>query len=198
MLVIPHLPLAPASCPCLPPPACSYDHVCKLWDARQSRCLMSVDHGSPIESVAFFPSGGPHTWPACRPFCCSFLLQSRGASGAALCLLTAAMPACRQLLGAMLLTFTCCQPLLCPPLPPCLPRPLCLLLLLLPPLAGSLLVTAGGTDICIWHMLNSGQLVQRVTAHQKTVTSVLVAALAGAGAEPHVLSAGLDGHIKVQ
>lgn len=56
-------------------------------------------------------------------------------------------------------------------------------------------MTAGGTDICIWSMLGSGQLVQRVVAHQKTATSVLVAALAGA--EPHVLSAGLDGHIKV-
>lgn len=93
-----------------------YDHLCKLWDTRQLRCLASVDHGAPIESVAFFPSG-------------------------------------------------------------------------------SLLVTAGGTDICIWSMLGSGQLVQRVVAHQKTATSVLVAALAGA--EPHVLSAGLDGHIKV-
>jgi len=35
----------------------SYDHVCKLWDTRQLRCLTSVDHGAPIESVAFFPSG---------------------------------------------------------------------------------------------------------------------------------------------
>lgn len=37
---------------------CRYDHVCKLWDARQRRCLLTVDHGAPIESVAFFPSGG--------------------------------------------------------------------------------------------------------------------------------------------
>lgn len=93
-----------------------YDHICKLWDIRQLRCLASVDHGAPIESVAFFPSG-------------------------------------------------------------------------------SLLVTAGGTDVCIWSMLGSGQLVQRVTAHQKTVTCVLAAPLVGA--EPHVLSAGLDGHVKV-
>ena len=35
----------------------SYDHVCKLWDARQRRCLLSVNHGAPIESVAFFPTG---------------------------------------------------------------------------------------------------------------------------------------------
>ncbi|KAL4450608.1 hypothetical protein ABPG77_000964 [Micractinium sp. CCAP 211/92] len=93
-----------------------YDHVCKLWDTRQLQCLASVDHGAPIESVAFFPSG-------------------------------------------------------------------------------SLLVTAGGTDICIWSMFSSGRLVQRVIAHQKTATSVLVAALAGAKAQ--VLSAGLDGQIKV-
>jgi U3 small nucleolar RNA-associated protein 15 len=94
-----------------------YDHICKLWDARQRRCLLSVNHGAPIESAAFFPSG-------------------------------------------------------------------------------SLLVTAGGSDLCIWHVLQSGQLVQRVTAHQKTVTSVAIAALAGP--QPHVVSAGLDGHVKVR
>ena len=61
--------------------------------------------------------------------------------------------------------------------------------------AGSLLVTAGGTDLCFWQLLQSGQLVQRVTAHQKTITSVVVAALASS--QPHVVSAGLDGHVKV-
>lgn len=59
-----------------------------------------------------------------------------------------------------------------------------------------MLVTAGGTDVCIWHLLGSGQLVRRVTMHQKTITSVLVAAMAGA--EPHVMTAGLDGHVKVR
>lgn len=93
-----------------------YDHSCKLWDMRQLRCLATVNHGAPIESVAFFPTG-------------------------------------------------------------------------------SMLVTAGGTDICIWSMLGSGQLVQRITAHQKTATSVLVAAMAGD--RPHIMSAGLDGHVKV-
>lgn len=39
------------------PPVFRYDHICKLWDIRQLRCLASVDHGAPIESVAFFPSG---------------------------------------------------------------------------------------------------------------------------------------------
>ncbi|EFN51794.1 hypothetical protein CHLNCDRAFT_139756 [Chlorella variabilis] len=27
-----------------------YDHICKLWDVRQKRCLAGVDHGAPIES----------------------------------------------------------------------------------------------------------------------------------------------------
>lgn len=39
------------------PPSCRYDHTCKLWDLRQHRCLMQLDHGAPIESVAFFPTG---------------------------------------------------------------------------------------------------------------------------------------------
>ncbi|KAK9812594.1 hypothetical protein WJX72_000068 [[Myrmecia] bisecta] len=34
-----------------------YDHICKLWDVRSSECTMNLDHGSPIEDVAFFPSG---------------------------------------------------------------------------------------------------------------------------------------------
>lgn len=35
-----------------------YDHLVKLWDTRQRDCVMSVDHGYPVESVLFFPSGG--------------------------------------------------------------------------------------------------------------------------------------------
>ncbi|XP_014681803.1 PREDICTED: U3 small nucleolar RNA-associated protein 15 homolog [Priapulus caudatus] len=35
-----------------------YDHVVKMWDVRQKDCVMSVDHGHPVESVLFFPSGG--------------------------------------------------------------------------------------------------------------------------------------------
>lgn len=34
-----------------------YDHVCKVWDARSAQSVLSVDHGAPIEAVAFFPSG---------------------------------------------------------------------------------------------------------------------------------------------
>ncbi|GBF88130.1 hypothetical protein Rsub_00842 [Raphidocelis subcapitata] len=44
----------------------SYDHTAKLWDVRAggSRggggggAVMSLDHGAPVEDVAFFPSGG--------------------------------------------------------------------------------------------------------------------------------------------
>lgn len=45
-------------------------------------------------------------------------------------------------------------------------------------------------------MLGSGQLVQRITAHQKTATSVVVAPMVDA--EAHIISSGLDGHVKVQ
>jgi len=36
-----------------------YDHIVKLWDVRAGpQATMSVDHGAPVEDVAFFPSGG--------------------------------------------------------------------------------------------------------------------------------------------
>lgn len=36
-----------------------YDHTVKLWDVRAGpQCSMSLDHGAPVEDVAFFPSGG--------------------------------------------------------------------------------------------------------------------------------------------
>lgn len=34
-----------------------YDHVCKIWDARSAESVLNVDHGAPIEAVAFYPSG---------------------------------------------------------------------------------------------------------------------------------------------
>lgn len=34
-----------------------YDHICKLWDSRTQKAVTTVHHGSPIESLAFFPSG---------------------------------------------------------------------------------------------------------------------------------------------
>lgn len=41
----------------LPRCVCRYDHVCKLWDVRQQCAVASVDHGAPVESSTFFPSG---------------------------------------------------------------------------------------------------------------------------------------------
>lgn len=40
-----------------------YDHTVKLWDVRagggsSGGCSMSLDHGAPVEDLAFFPSGG--------------------------------------------------------------------------------------------------------------------------------------------
>ncbi len=34
-----------------------YDHRLKLWDIRSQECIMELDHGNPVESVLFFPSG---------------------------------------------------------------------------------------------------------------------------------------------
>lgn len=31
--------------------------MCKVWDARTQKSTMAFDHGAPIESLAFFPSG---------------------------------------------------------------------------------------------------------------------------------------------
>ncbi|XP_035213494.1 U3 small nucleolar RNA-associated protein 15 homolog [Stegodyphus dumicola] len=36
----------------------SYDHAVKMYDARSGSCVMSVDHGVPVESVLMFPTGG--------------------------------------------------------------------------------------------------------------------------------------------
>eukprot|EP00879_Flechtneria_rotunda_P019276 GHRR01020243.1.p1 GENE.GHRR01020243.1~~GHRR01020243.1.p1 ORF type:complete len:421 (+),score=116.30 GHRR01020243.1:737-1999(+) len=35
-----------------------YDHTVKLWDVRSAGCSMALDHGAPVEDLAFFPSGG--------------------------------------------------------------------------------------------------------------------------------------------
>jgi len=39
----------------------SYDHTARLWDVRsgsRSGAAMALDHGAPIEDLAFFPTGG--------------------------------------------------------------------------------------------------------------------------------------------
>ncbi|CAG9116738.1 unnamed protein product [Plutella xylostella] len=35
-----------------------YDHMVKLYDCRSNETVLSVDHGSPVESTLFLPSGG--------------------------------------------------------------------------------------------------------------------------------------------
>lgn len=97
-----------------------YDHMCKLWDVRSGKCILTLNHGHPVESLAFVPSG-------------------------------------------------------------------------------SMLVTAGGPTVCAWDLFSGGRMLQRMTSHQKTVTSVLVAPGAGprSSAGPRIMSASLDGHVKV-
>ncbi|XP_004929632.2 U3 small nucleolar RNA-associated protein 15 homolog [Bombyx mandarina] len=36
----------------------SYDHTVKLYDCRSNETIMTVNHGSPVESTLFLPSGG--------------------------------------------------------------------------------------------------------------------------------------------
>ncbi|CAL1541616.1 unnamed protein product [Lymnaea stagnalis] len=36
----------------------AYDHTVKLWDARTPSSVLTVSHGSPVESVLMFPNGG--------------------------------------------------------------------------------------------------------------------------------------------
>ncbi|KAK9905478.1 hypothetical protein WJX75_000621 [Coccomyxa subellipsoidea] len=64
---------------------------------------------------------------------------------------------------------------------------------------GSLLATAGGTEIRIWSMLAGGRLLARLANHQKTVTSLAVALAAGptAASSPRLISGSLDAHVKV-
>lgn len=36
----------------------SYDNTIKMWDVRSSSCVMTLTHGSPLESLVFLPTGG--------------------------------------------------------------------------------------------------------------------------------------------
>eukprot|EP00951_Prasinocladus_malaysianus_P011338 scaffold83769_cov26-Prasinocladus_malaysianus.AAC.1 len=40
----------------------SYDHTVRLWDVRSKEAVMEFQHGSPVEDVAFFPSGAVCPW----------------------------------------------------------------------------------------------------------------------------------------
>ena len=65
--------------------------------------------------------------------------------------------------------------------------------------SGSLLVTAGGNELCIWDLVGGGRLLKRLSNFQKTVTCVRVSPLAGpeSAASPRMLAGSLDGHVKV-
>eukprot|EP00775_Hariotina_reticulata_P014922 gene14922-15127_t len=45
--------------------------------------------------------------------------------------------------------------------------------------SGSLLVTAGGTQLCVWDLLSGGKLLRRLSNFQKTVTCVCLSPHAG-------------------
>jgi len=36
----------------------SYDHKVKIWDLRMGKSVVTMDHGSPVESLLMFPGGG--------------------------------------------------------------------------------------------------------------------------------------------
>ena len=36
----------------------SYDHTVRVYDARLEKCVMSMEHGQPVESVLLYPSDG--------------------------------------------------------------------------------------------------------------------------------------------
>ncbi|KDD74435.1 hypothetical protein H632_c1316p0, partial [Helicosporidium sp. ATCC 50920] len=97
-----------------------YDHGVRLWDMRSQSSVLKVDHGAPVEAVAFVPSG-------------------------------------------------------------------------------SLLITAGGTNVCIWDVLSGGRLLAQLSNHQKTVTCLAVSPSAGpaSAVAPRLLTGSLDGHLKV-
>jgi WD40 repeat protein len=65
---------------------------------------------------------------------------------------------------------------------------------------GSLLVTAGGNQLCVWDLVGGGRLLRRLSNFQKTVTCVRMSPLAGpdSAAAPRMLAGSLDGHVKVR
>ena len=80
--------------------------------------------------------------------------------------------------------------------------------------SGSLLVSVGGQDACVWDVLGGGRLLKRLRCHQKTIMSCHVAAdggpppsfenfvsvqrgSVGRATAPRLLTGSLDGHVKV-
>lgn len=66
------------------------------------------------------------------------------------------------------------------------------------PFAGSLVVTAGGTQIKVWDLFGGGRELACLSNHQKTVTCIAVSPHAGpdSAAAPRLLTGALDGHLK--
>ena len=66
-------------------------------------------------------------------------------------------------------------------------------------LQGTIVAVAGGPSISVWDLIGGSRLIARLANHQKTVTCVTCADVAGpsATAGPRLLSASLDGHVKV-
>ena len=60
------------------------------------------------------------------------------------------------------------------------------------------MATAGGQEVCVWDVLGGTRLLHRAATHQKTVTCLHVAAAAGADSATRLLSASLDGLLKVR
>ena len=57
---------------------------------------------------------------------------------------------------------------------------------------GSVLVTAGGNELKVWDLTAGGRLLNTVSAHQKSITTLCLTAQGD-----RLLSGGLDGHVKV-
>jgi U3 small nucleolar RNA-associated protein 15 len=55
------------------------------------------------------------------------------------------------------------------------------------------MLTAGGTSLKLWDIVGGGRLLDTISAHQKLITAVT---LDGTGSR--LLSAGLDGLVKVR
>ncbi|CAA6671335.1 unnamed protein product [Spirodela intermedia] len=67
----------------------------------------------------------------------------------------------------------------------------------LPP-SGGLMATAGGNVVKLWDVISGGRMIHRLDCHNKTVTSVCLGAVGkGDEGEPRLLTASLDGYVKV-
>lgn len=67
--------------------------------------------------------------------------------------------------------------------------------------AESMLVTAGGSQLCCWDLYTGGRLLHKFAAHQKTVTSVSVQHTnfgPASNGSLRIVSGSLDGHVKVR